>query len=138
MRRQPAIWIIVLSILLTGLPALGVSTASSGVQALSASQFKQMLDQRPGGSDTVLLDIRTPGEFNDGHIEGAVLVDYYARDFVDRLKGLDRNQTYLLYCRSGNRSAKSLAIFAQLGFRHVYHLDTGIRGWVQEGFPLVR
>ena len=88
--------------------------------------------------DVVLLDIRTPAEYKSGHISGAILLDYYASDFVDRLKGLDRDKTYLIYCRSGNRSGKSLAIFEKLGFRHAYHLETGIRGWMQERFPLVQ
>ena len=105
-------------------------------QDLSASQFKQMLDQQTGSTDVVLLDIRTPGEYKSGHIQGAVLVDYYARDFFEELRALDRNKTYLVYCRSGNRSAKSLAIFNRLGFRRVYHLKTGIRGWLEEKYPL--
>ena len=86
----------------------------------------------------MLLDIRTPNEFKTGHIQGALLLDYYSRDYVDRLKALDRTKTYLIYCRSGNRSGKSLAIFDKLGFRRVYNLDSGVISWSREKYPLVR
>jgi rhodanese-related sulfurtransferase len=107
-------------------------------QSVSASQFKQILDRHFGDPEVVLIDIRTAKEFRGGHIQGAVLLDYHARDFVRRLKTLEREKRYLVYCRSGNRSAKSLAIFNKLNFVHVLHLETGIRGWVQERYPVVR
>lgn len=116
-----------------------VSAAEATVLgALSPSQFKTMLDEHQVAADVVLLDIRTPKEFADGHIQGAVMIDYYASDFVDRLKTLDLQKTYLIYCRSGNRTGRSLAIFEKLGFSRVYHLETGIIGWAQKGLPLVR
>jgi rhodanese-related sulfurtransferase len=100
---------------------------SSG-QSISPREFKQLLDERSDDPDVVVLDIRTPREFKSGHIRGAQLLDYYSSDFVDKLKRLDREKTYLVYCRSGNRSGKSLKIFERLGFRQVYHLETGIVG----------
>ena len=111
---------------------------NSAHQDLTAPQFRQMLDEQQDNTDVVLLDIRTPGEYKTGHIRGSVLLDYYASDFVDKLKALDREKTYLVYCRSGNRSGKSLAVFNQLGFRQVYHLKTGIRGWQREKYPLIQ
>jgi rhodanese-related sulfurtransferase len=119
----------------------GACTASTDdltAQSIAPRDFKQLLDQRPGSGDMVLLDIRTPREFEAGHIQGAVLLDFYSRDFVERLKTLDRDKTYLVYCRSGNRSAKSLSLFNRLGFTHAYHLETGIRGWLQERYPIVQ
>jgi len=121
-----------------GLSGCTVSTAMATEQSVSPLQFKMLLDQHQGNPDVVLLDVRTPREFRDGHISGAVLLDYYSSDFVDRLKALDRGKTYLVYCRSGNRSGKSLAIFEKLGFQHVYHLAFGIKGWSREKYPLVR
>ncbi len=123
-----------LLIALTTLPAV----AGAAADGLSPRKFSAMLDSRRGDSDLQLLDIRTPGEFRQGHIPGAVLIDYYARDFVDRINALDRKKTYLVYCRSGNRSGRSLALFKRLGFAHVYHLETGLIGWSRENLPLVR
>ena len=139
MNKQRVIACVIFAALLVGtLPCVAAAaTGPTDLKGVSAGQFKMMLDQRRGDPDLVLLDIRTPAEFDAGHIEGAVLLDYYARDFVDRLKQLDREKTYLIYCRSGNRSGKSLAIFQKLGFHHAYHLETGILGWVQERLPLV-
>jgi rhodanese-related sulfurtransferase len=107
-------------------------------QSVSARQFKSLLDRHQGDPDVVILDIRTPNEFKTGHIQGAVLLDYYSSDYVDRLKALERDKTYLIYCRSGNRSGKSLAIFDKLGFQRVINLNTGVIGWTREKYPLVR
>ena len=138
MKKQLGIAIVILAALLVGTWPCGASTGQTDLRGISAGQFKRILDQHREDPDVVLLDIRTPAEYKSGHISGAILLDYYASDFVDRLKGLDRDKTYLIYCRSGNRSGKSLAIFEKLGFRHAYHLETGIRGWMQERFPLVQ
>ena len=138
MRWLPRLLVGAFLLLSVSLAACTASADKNAYQDLSAPQFRQMLDRQENGADVVLLDIRTPGEYKDGHIHGSVLLDYYARDFVDKLKALDREKTYLVYCRSGNRSGKSLSVFNQLGFRQVYHLKTGIRGWQREKYPLNR
>lgn len=138
MRRRQSIWIPALLVLLIGVSVCMASVGKATEQAISARQFKLLLDEHRGDSDVVLLDVRTPKEFSNGHIEGALLLDYHARDFVDRLKALDRDKTYLIYCRSGNRSGQSLTIFEKLGFQDAYHMATGINGWLQEKYPLVR
>ncbi len=138
MKSKPSRWLPVTLALLIGMAACLDSVAMAGEQAISPRQFKALLDRHQGDPDVVLLDIRTPKEFKDGHIEKALLLDYYASDFVDRLKALDRDKTYLIYCRSGNRSAKSLAIFEKLGFHRAYHMDSGVVGWSREKYPLVQ
>ena len=138
MKKQHAIPIIVVMFLLIVVSASTTSAEKLPEQSVSPRQFKQLLEQHRGNPDVVLLDIRTPREFKQGHIQGAVLLDYYSPDFVGRLKALDRNKTYLVYCRSGNRSGKSLPLFEQLGFRHAYHLETGINGWLKEKYPVVQ
>ncbi len=138
MKRRPSIWMATLLALLCGAAVSMASADMSVVQTISPSQFKELLDRHRGDPDVVLLDVRTPKEFQDGHIQGALLLDYYSSDYVERLKGLDREKTYLIYCRSGNRSGKSLAIFEKMGFRRAYHMDTGVIGWSREKYPLVR
>lgn len=114
------------------------AAAETVTRNLSPRAFKAAIDRHQGDPDVILLDIRTPAEFAAGHIRGATLIDYYSRDYVDRLKALDRQKTYLVYCRSGNRTGRSLAVFKRLGFSRVYQLENGLIGWIGEKFPLVR
>ncbi len=137
-RRLTYISALSLMMLVIGVAACTATAGKTTVQDLSPRQFKSLLDQHRDNPDFVLLDIRTPKEFKDGHIQGALLLDYYSRDFVSRLKTMDKDKNYLIYCRSGNRSGKSMAIFAKLGFGRAYHMDSGLVGWSRAKFPLER
>jgi rhodanese-related sulfurtransferase len=66
--------------------------------------------------NTEVIDVRTPAEHAEGHLAGARLIDVQRADFVDRLDELDRDRTYLLYCRSGTRSGHAARIMADMGF----------------------
>jgi rhodanese-related sulfurtransferase len=87
--------------------------------------------------DFVILDIRTPGEYQSGHLPNSILIDFYSKEFVNKISRLDKKKTYLLYCRSGNRSGRSLDLFRQMKFQQVYHMSNGIIGWTSEGLPVV-
>jgi len=67
-----------------------------------------------------------------------VNLNLLAPDFESRLRALDRGKTYLVYCRTGNRSVKAIQAMERLGFRSVYHLYEGIVGWQKKGLPLSR
>jgi len=88
--------------------------------------------------DLVILDVRTPDEFSEAHLEGAVLVDFYDEDFADQLGALDPDVPYLVYCRSGNRSGQATALMKDLGFADVANVDGGITAWVDAGLPVVQ
>lgn len=111
--------------------------SGNAIVALTAKQARQLLEKHSGNSDFILLDIRTPKEYAQGHISGAFLLDYYRPSFKASLQRLDRNKTYLIYCRSGNRSSRTLNLIQSLGFRKVYHLKDGIIDWNRERFPVV-
>ncbi len=85
---------------------------------------------------TILLDIRTPQELADGQIAGAVNIDFYEADFRDRIAALDRDASYVVYCRSGNRSGQAADLFEELGFADVTELDGGIVAWLDAGLPV--
>ncbi len=89
-------------------------------------------------SKPVVLDVRTPEEFGEGHIEGATMIDFKAPDFESKISELDRDQTYLVHCRSGSRSTNSLATFEKLGFKHIIHLDGGFNAWQEAGEPVAK
>ena len=88
--------------------------------------------------EIAVIDVRTPEEFADGHIDGAVMIDFYADSFGDEIAALDPDATYLLYCRSGNRSGQTAALMAELGFDRVYDLEGGVIAWDAAGGALVR
>ena len=112
--------------------ACGGSTTSA-IDLVSAPDAASIIGDNPGA---VILDVRTPEEFNEGHIAGAVNIDFYAADFADRIAMLDRNQDYVLYCRSGNRSGETAELMTTLEFTAVDEIDGGILAWTAAGLAL--
>jgi phage shock protein E len=88
-------------------------------------------------ADLVILDVRTQAEFDQGHLEGAVVIDFYAADFAEQLSQLDPSVPYLVYCQSGNRSGQATSLMADLGFANVTDVDGGIAAWGQAELPIV-
>ena len=110
-------------------------TAAAGVRLVSAADGAAIQNNPP--EDLVILDVRTPEEFAEGHIDGAIMVDFYSDDFADQLAELDPDVPYLLYCRSGNRSGQTAVLLEDLGFSDVADVDGGVLGWLDAGLPLV-
>ena len=86
----------------------------------------------------VLVDVRTEKEFDDGHIENALNIDYFSTTFSDEISNIGLEKPVLVYCRSGNRSGKSMRIMSDLGFKEVYNLIGGIKGWKAKNNRLVK
>lgn len=84
----------------------------------------------------VVLDVRTPEEFADGHIAGAKNVDFYAKDFEKQLDALDKGRPYLVHCAAGGRSANARDLMTQHQFLTIYHLDGGFNAWKEAGKPV--
>lgn len=110
-------------------------TDGSGIQVVSATEAAATIDGAPG--DLVILDVRTPEEFDEAHIDGATMLDFYRPDFAEQLATLDPEVPYVLYCRSGNRSSQARTIMAELGFTTVDDIDGGILAWQGAGLPVV-
>ena len=85
-------------------------------------------------SDHLLIDVRTPGEYESGHIPGAINIS--VQTLPDRLDEISRDQPIVVYCRSGNRSATAAEILVDAGYSPVYDLG-GIQDWVSAGYPVV-
>lgn len=99
--------------------------AQKSTANLSNDAFKSALKD----SNVVLLDVRTAGEFSQGHIPGALNIDIYKPNFRDQILNLDKSKTYLIYCRTGSRSTNALRFMQQSGFSEVSHLQQGIVRW---------
>lgn len=87
------------------------------------------------GTPHFLLDVRTPEEFANGHLEGAVNIS--VQELLTRLSEIPRDRPIVLYCRSGNRSNQAALMLQSAGFTDVYDLG-GIIAWQQAGLPVVR
>ena len=106
------------------------------ITALSPTQAFELIKKNQEDAHFVILDLRTPPEYQSGHIKGAIMIDYYSKTFADEIARLDKEKSYLVYCRSGNRSARSMDLLKKLQFKKVYHLASGINGWISAGLPL--
>lgn len=95
-------------------------------ETISSAEFKT----KQADGNTVVLDVRTPGEIASGYIAGTqFFADFNGGNFDTELDGLDKNKTYLVYCRSGNRSSKACQKMVDKGFKNVYNLEGGISAW---------
>jgi len=92
---------------------------------LHVDEFKEKMED----PNTVVIDVRGESEMAEGYIEGYKLINMFSPDFVDQLENLDRDKTYLVYCRSGNRSAQTCSLMTRMGFSQVYNLNGGIMAW---------
>lgn len=92
---------------------------------LPAGAFHDLMIQ----PNTVVLDVRTAGEFAGGKLRGARNIDIMSSNFVSQIKNLPKDKTYLIYCRSGNRSGQACAILSEEGFENVKNLAGGIMRW---------
>ncbi len=104
------------------------------VMTVGPEEFSMMMAEEPGQ----LIDVRTPGEFNSGHLEGATMIDYNSSDFASQVEALDRSETVYVYCRSGGRSGRSAAILHDMGFTKVVDLSGGITAWESAGKETVQ
>lgn len=110
----------------------------SAVTNVTVGQTQKLIKERAGKADFVILDVRTPAEFAEGHIDGAVNLDVQSPDFDKRVRKLDRHKSYLVYCRTGNRSRQATIAMEALGFRSIFHMTEGIVKWKQQNLPLAR
>lgn len=104
---------------------------ASAPQVLAPAQFQHAM------KNGVLLDVRTPGEYADGHLAGARLIDIKSPDFDQRIAQLDKTKTYYVYCRSGGRSAAACEKLSALGIQ-CHQLEGGINAWNAAGLPTTR
>ncbi len=113
-------------------------TSAPIITAISPKEAAGLIKDNLNNPDFLIIDVRTPAEFAEDHIANAVNIDYYSESFKDKLNNLDKDKTYLIYCRSGNRSANTRKIMGEMGFTKVYDISGGIANWKSEGLPVTK
>jgi len=139
--------------LLTGFAMLALSACSGSSGGMNASvlsaddvsmsnylktpvQVQSILDDQKIAATLNVLDVRTPAEFQAGCLNGAKNVDFEAADFAAKISGLDKNASYLVYCRTGRRSGLAVSKLRELGFKNIIELKGGITAWIKDGEPV--
>ncbi|MBS1685114.1 MAG: thioredoxin fold domain-containing protein [Bacteroidetes bacterium] len=108
------------------------ATGSGG--ELNVTDFAAKVKQLP---DAPILDVRTPGEYEKGHLDKAKNIDWNGSDFDTQITGLDKSKPVLVYCLSGGRSGAAAAHMREAGFKEVYEMAGGIMKWRAADLPLV-
>ena len=104
------------------------------VSTVTVSDFQGRLTASAKGAQ--LVDVRTPGEYAEGHLKGAVNININAGDFEQQLSRLNKDVPVFVYCRSGGRSARAAGKMESMGFKKVYNMDGGITAWGAAGKPV--
>lgn len=117
-----------------GLLLTGCSASSSATPKLSIEEFAS----KAAEPNIIVLDVRTPGEFAQGRLANAINVDFQSGSFEQEVSKLDKNATYAVYCRSGNRSGEAVKVMEDLGFTDMYDMNGGVIDWAAAGKPLYR
>lgn len=105
---------------------LVTQSSNATIQTISVDEFESKLKKL---QNVQLIDVRTPGEFQEGHLKNAINVDYRNENFEINIKKLDKTIPTFVYCLSGGRSASAATQLSEFGFKEVYNMDGGIMKW---------
>jgi len=105
-----------------------------GVQVVDIATYEKQLKQ----PEVQLIDVRTPEEFSQGHLENAKNINIMAEDFDAQVASLDKSKPVMVYCKSGGRSARASERLKELGFTMITDLEGGITNWNNENKPTVK
>lgn len=127
-------FMVLASLLLSSSPLF----ASEGFRDVDVKEAAEMVSREKNNSDFVILDVRTKGEYDEGHLYDSTNIDVNSGNFEKEVSKLDRNKTYLVYCRSGKRSKMAQGKMKDLGFRNVINMKSGFLGWAEGKNPYER
>lgn len=123
---------VIATLALFALAVTGCSSNGSTSPQLGIEEFAA----KTAEANVVVLDVRTPAEFAEGHLANAINIDFQSGNFETDISKLDKGTTYAVYCRSGNRSGQAVKVMAELGFTDLYDMDGGVIDWAAAGKPL--
>lgn len=100
-------------------------TVAQEIKVLTTQEFHDVT----AGKEVQLVDVRTPAEFEEGHLENALNINVSETNFITEVEKLDLDKPIYLYCRSGKRSAKAASILKDIGFKEIYDMSGGYLQW---------
>ena len=103
-------------------------------ETVDAEKAAQMAEK----PETFILDVRTPGEYADGHLKNSLLIPHTEVQANASKLPADKEKPILCYCAAGVRSAKACKVLNGLGYKKVFNLDGGINAWLEAGKPVAR
>lgn len=103
------------------------------VKRLDPQNFDSKLKE---SKEPILIDVRTPGEYGQGHLANALSIDIYSNDFKSRVGKLDKSKPVFVYCKAGSRSGSAVDMMSEMGFKEIYDLRGGIMAWQQAKKPI--
>ena len=122
-----------LSLLIFLMSMVSLLAQAQKAQQLDPQNFDKKLKE---SREPILIDVRTPGEYGQGHLANAALIDIRADDFKSRVAKLDKSKPVFVYCKAGSRSSSAVSIMKDLGFKEIYELNGGITAWQQANKPI--
>jgi rhodanese-related sulfurtransferase len=108
------------------------------IRNISPYKAAKLVEENSENPDFVILDVRTSKEFDEGHLEGALLMDFYADDFQEQIEKGDKEKKYLICCGSGVRGSKTIRSMEDAGYMEVYNILGGVRMWEKSRLPLTK
>ena len=124
--------ILFISLFMLSIGGFSQTVEKDSIQVLSIEKFEKMMSKKKNR----LVDVRTPEEVSEGQIAGALNINFLGENFASEIQNLNKNETYLLYCRSGARTRKAADQMQKAGFKTVYMLEGGITAWKEAGNPI--
>ena len=120
--------------LLFFLNALVICSIAQIHKDITVTQADSLITANSANSNFNILDVRTSGEYSDGHIQYAINIDYYSPTFGVQLDTLNKDDIYLVYCKSSGRSSRAIDTMKVLGFSETYNMLGGIEAWISAGY----
>lgn len=106
---------------------------AQSVKRLDPQNFEKKLKE---SKEPILVDVRTAGEYAQGHLANALLIDINSNDFKSRANKLDKSKPVFVYCKAGSRSSAAADVLSDLGFKEIYDLNGGIMAWQRANKPI--
>jgi len=116
----------------------GTPVSVADFERVSPTAAYDLIQANKDNQDFIVLDVRTEEERAARRLENTSNLDFYSDVFADELDDLDKSKTYLVYCRSGNRSGQTFEMMKEMGFAEVYDVQGGIVQWIEDGLPVTQ